>query len=75
MAHFSDTINDGVDSQPVPEKLRCLGAIREMLKLAKNYISNGLPQVMKMTASIGHRTKDGTDIGMLAIGYPNERTM
>ena len=45
MANFSDIINDGSDSQPVSEKLRCLGAIQEMLKLAKNYISNGLPQV------------------------------
>ena len=48
MAHLSDTINDGLDSQPVPEKLRCLGAIREMLKLAGNYIGNGLPQVLRL---------------------------
>ena len=46
MAHFSDIINDGIDSQPVSEKLRCLGAIREMIKLAKSHISNGLHQVL-----------------------------
>ena len=46
MANFSDVINDGKESQPMSEKLRCLGAIQEMLKLAKNYISNGLPQVL-----------------------------
>lgn len=46
MANLSDVINDGRDSQSISEKLRCLGAVREMLKLAKNYISNGLPQVL-----------------------------
>ena len=46
MAHFSDTINDGLDSQPMLEKLRCLGAIREMLILAKRHICSGLPQVV-----------------------------
>ena len=45
MAHLSDMINDGKGPQPVPEKRRCLGAIREMVKLAKGHISNGLPQV------------------------------
>ena len=45
MANFADTINDGRDSQPVTEKLRCLGAIQEMLKLGKHHIANGLPQV------------------------------
>lgn len=46
MANLSDVINDGRDSQSISEKLRCLGAVKEMLKLAKNYISNGLPQVL-----------------------------
>lgn len=46
MANLSDVINDGRDLQSISEKLRCLGAIKEMLKLAKNYISNGLPQVL-----------------------------
>ena len=45
MAHFADTINDGKGPQPISEKLRCLGAIREMIALAESYISNGLPQV------------------------------
>jgi len=49
MANLSDVINDGRDSQSISEKLRCLGAVREMLKLAKNYISNGLPQVLAQT--------------------------
>ena len=50
MANLSDVINDGRDSQSISEKLRCLGAITEMLKLAKNYISNGLPQVLVQNA-------------------------
>ena len=45
MALLADTINDGKGPQPVLEKIRCLGAIREMIKLAKNHVSNGLPQV------------------------------
>lgn len=45
MAHLADTINDGRGPQPTSEKLRCLGAIREMIILAENYIINGLPQV------------------------------
>jgi len=45
MALLADTINDGKGPQPVLEKIRCLGAIREMLKLAKSHVTNGLPQV------------------------------
>lgn len=46
MAHLADTINDGKEPQPVSEKIRCLGAVREMVELAKNRVSNGLPQVL-----------------------------
>ncbi len=45
MALLADTINDGKGPQPILEKMRCLGAIREMIKLAKSHVSNGLPQV------------------------------
>ncbi|KAL6718301.1 serine/threonine-protein kinase M1 [Lecanora helva] len=45
MALLADTINDGKGPQPILEKIRCLGAIHEMIKLAKNHISNGLPQI------------------------------
>ena len=45
MALLADTINDGKGPQPISEKIRCLGAIREMMKLAGNHIVNGLPQV------------------------------
>lgn len=45
MAQLSDTINDGKEPQPVSEKKRCLSAVRVMVLLAKNHISNGLPQV------------------------------
>lgn len=46
MAHLADTITDGKGPQPIPEKVRCLGAVREMITLAKSHISNGLPQVI-----------------------------
>ena len=45
MALLADTINDGKGPQPILEKIRCLSAIREMIKLAKGHVSNGLPQV------------------------------
>lgn len=48
MALLADTINDGKGPQPILEKIRCLGAIREMIKLAKSHISNGLPQVSSL---------------------------
>ena len=51
MAHLSDTINDGKGPQPSSEKKRCLGAIREMIKLGKSHISNGLPQVRVTVSS------------------------
>lgn len=45
MALLADTINDGKGPQPSLEKMRCLGAIREMIRIARNHVSNGLPQV------------------------------
>ena len=48
MALLADTINDGKGPQPTLEKIRCLGAIREMIRLAKSHVSNGLPQVSSL---------------------------
>ncbi|KAL9615276.1 MAG: hypothetical protein Q9167_000247 [Letrouitia subvulpina] len=45
MAHLSDSINDGKGSQSTLEKMRCLAAISEMIKIANNHVSNGLPQI------------------------------
>lgn len=45
MALLADTINDGKGPQPTLEKIRCLGAIREMIRLARSHVTNGLPQV------------------------------
>lgn len=68
MANFSDTINDGRDSQPISEKLRCLGAIKEMLSLAQNHVSNGLPQViLRANLSTIRMTYSKVDICVLAI--------
>ena len=51
MALLADTINDGKGPQPMPEKIRCLGAIREMIKLARSHVSNALPQVSSLHSS------------------------
>ena len=45
MALLADAINDEKGPQPVLEKKRCLRAIREMVKVAKGHIGNGIPQV------------------------------
>lgn len=45
MDQISNVINDVRVLQPSVEKKRCLGAIREMIRLARSYISNALPQV------------------------------
>ncbi|KAL9104639.1 MAG: hypothetical protein Q9163_000443 [Psora crenata] len=45
MALLADTINDGKGPQPILEKIRCLGAIREMIRIAKRHVGNGLPQI------------------------------
>lgn len=45
MANLSDTINDSKGTQAAGEKLRCLRAIQEMIKIAKSNVNNALPQV------------------------------
>ncbi len=68
MALLADTINDGKGPQPILEKIRCLGAIREMVKLAKGHVSNGLPQVLRdsynlqLTLILGHRYVHAYDL-------------
>lgn len=52
MALLADTINDGKGPQPMLEKIRCLGAIRDMVKLAKSHVSNGLPQVLPASCDL-----------------------
>ncbi|KAL8939500.1 MAG: hypothetical protein Q9216_003328 [Gyalolechia sp. 2 TL-2023] len=45
MANLSDTINDSKGTQAAGEKLRCLRAIQEMIKIAKSNVNNALPQI------------------------------
>ena len=45
MAILSDIVNDTKGPQPVADKRRCIGAIGEMVKLAKSHVSNALPQL------------------------------
>ena len=49
MTQLAEVINDGKGPQPLAEKRRCLGAIRQMILLSKSHISNGLPQVSRGT--------------------------
>ena len=45
MTSFSETLNETKGPQPTGEKKRCLGGIREMIRLSKSHIYKGLPQV------------------------------
>ncbi|KAL8809103.1 MAG: hypothetical protein Q9200_003724 [Gallowayella weberi] len=45
MAHLSDTINECKGPQIIPEKIRCLKAIQEMMKIAHSHVSTALPQI------------------------------
>ena len=47
MARLADVIYDSRGVQPAVEKLRCIRAIKEMISIAKNHISIGLPQACK----------------------------
>lgn len=47
LALLSETMNDTKGPQPTMEKRRCLGAVREMIRVAKSHICNGLPQVSR----------------------------
>ena len=48
MTSFSETLNETKGPQPTGEKKRCLGGIREMIRLSKSHIYKGLPQVRYM---------------------------
>ncbi|KAL8891174.1 MAG: hypothetical protein Q9215_001770 [Flavoplaca cf. flavocitrina] len=45
MAHLSDTINENKGMQIIAEKIRCLRAIQEMMRVAKSHVNNALPQI------------------------------
>ncbi|KAL9039802.1 MAG: hypothetical protein Q9180_002315, partial [Flavoplaca navasiana] len=45
MAHLSDTINENKGVQIVAEKIRCLRAIQEMMRVGKSHVNNALPQI------------------------------
>ncbi|KAL8671782.1 MAG: hypothetical protein Q9168_003729 [Polycauliona sp. 1 TL-2023] len=45
MAHLSDTINESKGSQITAEKIRCLKAVQEMMRVAKSHVNNALPQI------------------------------
>ncbi|KAF2843387.1 hypothetical protein M501DRAFT_994296 [Patellaria atrata CBS 101060] len=45
MTYFSELIDSSREKQPVSERLRCLGAIEEMIGLAKGRVGPALPQI------------------------------
>lgn len=52
MACLSDIVNESKGMHIVPEKIRSLRAIQEMIRLAKNNVNNALPQVWGMLAML-----------------------
>ncbi|KAK8184448.1 hypothetical protein BC567DRAFT_246964 [Phyllosticta citribraziliensis] len=44
MAYFSDMIDNPKDPKPISERIKCLGALEEMISLAESSVSVGLPQ-------------------------------
>ena len=52
MDQITSVINDVRVIQPAAEKRRCLGAIREMVRLAKSHVANALPQVSPQIATL-----------------------
>lgn len=47
MTLLSDAISDTSTLHLIGERRRCLGAVREMIKLGKSHICNALPQVCR----------------------------
>ena len=45
IAHISEVFDDPHEMHPVTERRRCVGAIEEMIHLAKAHVSIALPQV------------------------------
>ena len=45
IAHFSEVFDDPHETHPVTERRRYVGAIEEMINLAKAHVSIALPQV------------------------------
>ncbi|KAI4194332.1 MAG: hypothetical protein LQ350_007823 [Teloschistes chrysophthalmus] len=45
MAHLSDIINESKGLQVATDKIRCLRAIQEMMRIARDNITNALPQI------------------------------
>jgi serine/threonine-protein kinase ATR len=70
MANLADTINDGKGPQPISEKRRCLGGIKEMIELAEGHIVNGLPQVRSQyLKSPMYAEKTVLDLRVFAFSY------
>ncbi|KAL8790468.1 MAG: hypothetical protein Q9213_000620 [Squamulea squamosa] len=45
MSHLSDTINESKGTQIIAEKIRCLKAVQELLRVAKAHVNYALPQI------------------------------
>ncbi|KAF2813925.1 protein kinase rad3 [Mytilinidion resinicola] len=45
MAHFSEVLDAPHETHPVQERRRCVGAIEEMINLAKGHVNIALPQI------------------------------
>lgn len=54
MSHFTDVIDSSLDKQPLPEKIRALKAVEQLITLAKSQTGIALPQVRKFTRKAEH---------------------
>ena len=73
MALLADTINDGKGPQPTLEKIRCLKAIREMIRIARSHVGNGLPQVMVCGISKLNQADAKLDLCLCTFGHRKQR--
>ena len=72
MAHLSDAINENKGEQTILEKVRCLRAIQEMMRIAKSNVNSALPQVCgPPTAGVSLEAADFNDRSLLVYARPS----
>ncbi len=52
MDQITNVINDLRVLQPLAEKRRCIGAIKEMISLASSHVASALPQVSSLSMTL-----------------------
>ena len=68
IALFSDVLDNAQGVYSLSERKRCLGAVKEMIGLAKEHVSVALPQVSSPNSNYRH-ILTGSGAGMFTICY------